>query len=276
MPLEPRRVVALDGATVGNLLALGMMPAGVASNLLPEITRLIPNVPRLGQSSQINLETLAVLQPDLIIGAVWEMKGIYNKLSAIAPTVAFEMQTPADWQRPFRFDGQVLGLETQAEKVLEQYQMRVNKLRAQVSDSPLQISLVRIRAESGQMSLYLKNCFGGAILADLGFARPPSQDQGTPDQPPFAKSISRESMTEADGDVIFLFTFGHTPQIAAAAEAQLERLDTDPLWQSLGAVQKNRVYSVGHYWGAGNSPLAADWVLDDVEQYLLEVPGNGV
>lgn len=73
VPLEPRRVVALDGATVGNLLALGMMPAGVASNLLPEITRLIPNVPRLGQSSQINLETLAVLQPDLIIGAVWEI-----------------------------------------------------------------------------------------------------------------------------------------------------------------------------------------------------------
>ncbi|CAN5775391.1 iron-siderophore ABC transporter substrate-binding protein [soil metagenome] len=270
VPVQSSRVVALDGTAAGNLLSLGVTPAGVASNLLPQMAERLPGVPRLGQSDQINLEALAVLQPDLIIGASWDVEGIYDKLSAIAPTVAFDMQTTADWQRPFRFHGQVLGLEAQAEAVLEQYQRRVEALNAQVSASPMQVSLVRVLDQSGQISLYLKNSFGGSILADLGFARPLSQNEGTPDQPPFSKLVSQEALPQADGDVILLFTFGATPEIAAAAEAELDRLKTDPLWQSLKAVQQNQVYPVGHYWGAGNSPLAADWVLDDVEQYLLQ------
>ncbi|MEB3336205.1 MAG: iron-siderophore ABC transporter substrate-binding protein [Leptolyngbyaceae bacterium] len=273
VPMQPRRVVALDHSAAGNLLSLGVTPIGVASNLLPELAELIPDVPRLGQGGQINLEALAVLKPDLIIGSTRGMEGTYDKLSAIAPTVAFEMQTTGDWQRPFRFHGQVLGMETQAEAVLEQYQRRVEELSAQVSVPPIQVSLVRVMPLSGQIGLYLKNCFGGSILTDLGFARPPSQNEGTPDQPPFAKWISRETIPQADGDVILLFTFGATPAIAAAAEAELDRLKTDPLWQSLQAVQQNQVYSVGHYWGAGNSPLAAGWVLDDVEQYLLKSSG---
>lgn len=269
VPTQPKRVMALNHTTAGNLLSLGVTPAGVASNLLPQLAELIPDVPRVGQSDQINLEALAALQPDLMIGAASELEGIYDKLSAIAPTVTFEMQTTADWQRPFRFHGQVLGLEAEAKAVLEQYQQRVKALRNQVGSPPMQVSLVRVMAQSGQISLYLKNCFGGSILADIGFARPPSQNEGTPDQPPFSKLIGREALPQADGDVILLSTFGATPEIAAAAEAELDRLKDAPLWQSLQAVQQNQVYGVGHYWGSGNSPLAADWVLADIEQYLI-------
>lgn len=271
VPMQPSRVIALNHTAAGNLLSLGVTPIGVVSNLLPELDERLLGVPRLGQSEQINLESLVVLQPDLIIGATSELEGNYDKLAAIAPTVAFEMQTTADWQQPFRFHGQMLGMESQAEAVLSQYQQRVKALRNRLGEPPVQVSLVRVMAQSGQISLYLKNCFGGSILADVGFARPPAQDNGTLGQPPFTKLISREALSEADGDVILLSTFGATPEIAAAAEAELERLKTDPLWQSLKAVQQNQIYGVGHYWGAGNSPLAAEWVLDDIEQYLIKL-----
>ncbi len=270
VPVQPSRVVALNHTAAGNLLSLGVTPIGVASNLLPELDERLPGVPRLGQSEQINLEALAVLQPDLIIGATSELEGNYDKLSAIAPTVAFEMQTTADWQQPFRFHGQVLGLNSRAEAVLNQYQQRVEALRNQVGSPPVQVSLVRVMAQSGQISLYLKNCFGGSILADIGFARPPAQDKGTPEQSSFTKLIGREALPEADGDVILLFTFGATPEIAAEAETESDRLRTDPLWQSLRAVQQNQVHGVGHYWGSGNSPLAAEWVLADIERYLIK------
>jgi len=270
VPEQASRVVALDHTAAGDLLSLGVRPIGVANNLLPQIAALVPDVPRLGQSDQINLEAVAALQPDLIIGGAWEIEAIYDKLSAIAPTVAFEMQTTADWQRPFRFHGEIMGLEANADEVLVQYQQRVEVLKGQLNDQPsIQVSLVRILAQSGQIGLYLKNCFGGSILEDLAIARPPSQNFGTPDQPPFVNLISRETLPQADGDVILLFTFGATPEISDTAAAELERLKTDPLWQSLKAVQQKQVYRVGHYWGAGNSPLAAGWVLDDVERYLL-------
>lgn len=274
VPEQVSRVVALDHTATGDLLSLGLMPIGVANNLLPQIAELVPDVPRVGQSDQINLEAVAALQPDLIIGSVWDVEATYNKLSAIAPTVAFEMQTTADWQRPFRFHGKVLGREAKAEEILTQYRQRVEALKAQLQQpQQLQVSLVRVFAQAGQVGLYLKNCFGGSILADLGLARPPSQNFGTPDQPPFINLISREALPQADGDVILLFAFGATPEIADMAIAELERLKTDSLWQSLKAVQQNQAYQVGHYWGAGNSPLAANWVLDDVEQYLLNISG---
>jgi iron complex transport system substrate-binding protein len=270
VPEQTSRVVALDHTAAGDLLSLGVMPIGVANNLLPQIATLVPDVPRLGQSNQINLEAVAALQPDLILGGAWEIEAVYDKLSAIAPTVTFAMQTTADWQQPFRFHGVVLGMEAKAENVLSQYQQRVEALKGQLSEQPsMQVSLVRVMDRAGQIGLYLKNCFGGSILADLGVARPPSQNFGTPDQPPFVNLISQEALPQADGDVILLSTFGATPEIAAAADAELERLKTDPLWRSLKAVQEDQVYRVGHYWGAGNSPLAADWVLDDVERYLL-------
>ncbi|MBE9075865.1 iron-siderophore ABC transporter substrate-binding protein [Romeria aff. gracilis LEGE 07310] len=276
VPARPARIVALDHTSVGDLLSLGVRPVGVPNNLLQQISDRVPEAQRLGQSEQINLEAVAALQPDLIIVSVWDAETIYDKLTVIAPTVVFDMQTTADWQRPFRFHGEVLGMEAEAAAVLAEYQQRIEDLKARLGEErqQIQVSLVRVLAQSGQIGLYLKNCFGGSILSDLGLARPPSQNEGAPDQPPFVKLISREALPQADGDIIFMSTFGATPEIAAAAAAELEELRSDPLWQTLQAVQQNRVYRVGHYWGAGNSPLAADWILDDVEQYILNPSGS--
>lgn len=276
VPAEPSRIVALDHTSAGDLLSLGVTPIGVANNLLPSIAERVPDAQRLGQSEQINLEAVAALQPDLIIVGAWNAEAIYDKLMVIAPTVVFDMQTTADWQRPFRFHGEVLGMEAKAEAILAHYQQRVDLLRTRLGEErqQIQVSLVRVLAQSGQIGLYLKNCFGGSILANLGLARPPSQNEGILNQPPFVKLISREALPQADGDVIFISTFGATPEIATAADQALSNLKTDPLWQSLQAVQQNRVYRVGHYWGAGNSPLAADWILDDVEQYILNPSGS--
>lgn len=275
VPYEPSRIVALDHTSTADLLALGITPIGVVNNLLPKIAEKVPDAKRIGQSNQVNLEAIAALQPDLIIAGAWSVEAVYDKLTAIAPTVVFEMQTTGDWQQVVHFHGKVLGKEAAVEAVLNKYQQRVEALKAQLDKSQLQtqVSLVRVLAQSGQIGLYLKNCFGGSILADIGFARPPSQDYGLINERPFVKLISWEALPQADGDVIFLSTFGATPTIAAAAGNELVKLETDPLWQSLKAVQQNKVHRVGHYWGAGNSPLAADWVLDDIEKYLLNSSG---
>ena len=72
-----------------------------------------------------------------------------------------------------------------------------------------------------------------------------------------------------DGDVIFVWSFGATPEIAQANQAGLEQMKTDPLWLQLNAVQQGKVYEVGHYWNSG-SPLTASLVLDDLLEYLAD------
>jgi len=76
-------------------------------------------------------------------------------------------------------------------------------------------------------------------------------------------NISRERFDAADGDVIFVWGLGND------AETAYKRLQDDPLWSQLGAVQAGKVYPVPGYW-IGRGPIAANKVLEDLSTYLLE------
>jgi iron complex transport system substrate-binding protein len=74
-----------------------------------------------------------------------------------------------------------------------------------------------------------------AVLNDIGLQRPASQrgDFFTID------NISLENLADVDGDVIFLSYRG-----GKAAREVLNKLQQQPLWRQLKAVQNNQVYLV--------------------------------
>ena len=74
---------------------------------------------------------------------------------------------------------------------------------------------------------------------------------------------------EADGDMIFIWTGENTVEGKQQAQKQLTQLQGDPLWQQLEAVKNGRVYEVPSYW-IGSSAIAANLVIDDLFQYLIE------
>jgi len=50
----------------------------------------------------------------------------------------------------------------------------------------------------------------------------------------------------------------------------MEKLEGDPLWSQLEAVQQGNIYQVnGSYW-IGTGPIAANLVIDDLFRYLVE------
>jgi iron complex transport system substrate-binding protein len=67
---------------------------------------------------------------------------------------------------------------------------------------------------------------------------------------------------------MFVWTYGSHADLAQQAQTALERLQADPLWAKLNAVQQGRVYEVPDYW-IGLGPLAAQAVIDDLFTYLL-------
>lgn len=91
----PARVVALEFRYVEHLLSLGLPPVGVADRggyerLVGVAADELAQTADVGTRQEPNLEAVAALEPDLIIGFTFRHAGLYDRLSAIAPTLLFD------------------------------------------------------------------------------------------------------------------------------------------------------------------------------------------
>lgn len=261
IPVNPERVVALDDCTLEPMLALGVQPIGA-----PVHNVNIPGQHDLSQIQDIgappNLETILALKPDLILGCAY-LRDVYHQTSKIAPTVIAPIETSGDWKAVFFLVADALGRNDAAKQFMVDYNARLATLRSQLGSrlNSTQVSVIRIYPD--HIALYAKDVFIGTILEDAGLPRPPSQQQNVA-----AINISKERIQNADGDVIFVWTYGNNKQLAESAQIALEKLQADPLWQQLNAVKQGKVFTVSEYWiGAG--PLSANAVIDDLFKYLL-------
>lgn len=261
VPMEPKRVVVLDTGEFDSVMALGVKPVGavrapVDSGFLEYLEDEAKGVELVGTITEPNLEKIASLNPDLILSSKLRHEDIYDKLSGIAPTVFAETVGVA-WKENFLLDARALGMEDKARRVLDEYEQRATQLGRQIGDpAAISVSLVRFMPE--QIRLYAKGSFIGTVLADVGFSRPQSQQADKT----FVE-VSAEQVALADGDVIFVSSYG------PADETALPSVTGGPVWQTLGAVKAGKVQVVpDDHWMLGIGPVAAQLVLDDLETYF--------
>jgi len=269
VPEMPQRIVALGFPALEWLTAMNVFPVGAPLNeqvlQFLELTDnpQIQNIHDLGNPPP-NMERILNLDPDLIVGITKYGERIYDQISQIAPTVLFDWEGTR-WKALFQETGQAIGQPEAARQVLANYHARLENLRDQLdkSASELEVSVLRMYP-SGQISLRQKGGFAGDILEDAGLARPPSQQGNSTEQ-----QISKEALPKADGDILFIWSYGGDAQAAKDANQLLAQLQADPLWSQLEVVQEGKVYSVGSYW-IGSGPIAANLVIDDLFRYLVE------
>jgi len=261
VPLNPDRVIALDNIALDSVLALDVEPIAALINpntndfpvhlrdKIPETTeKLSPN--------QQNLERITELNPDLIIGGK-NVEAVYNQLNQIAPTVLLGESGTSAWKEKLLLTAEALGQPEKGEVLLQEYQERAQTLASRLENpDTIEVSVVRVLPNG--LRLYQNDTFIGGILKDVGLSRPPSQDEAD-----LWLQISRERMELADGDVIFVWSLGEE------AATTRKRLEDDPLWSKLDAVQAGEVYEVPGYW-IGRGPIAANRVLADLEKHLLK------
>lgn len=145
----PKRVVALEWIYAEDLLALGVQPVGVAD--IEDMKRWVnmkgleldESVVEVGHRWEPNLETLAQLEPDLIIGHVSNNAAIYEDLSKIAPTLIFNPDTSQEgspgqleeMRQTFMTIADVLGRHEKGVEVLERMDKTIADAAAKVSES---------------------------------------------------------------------------------------------------------------------------------------------
>ena len=269
IPLNPQRIIVTGQETLEIAVALGLKPVGtVKANIVGSKAKVLPKtigeIVDLGKESQPNLEKMVLLHPDLILGLGIGSQN-YNFYSKIAPTVTFDFYHAA-WKDNLRLIAQALGRMEKAEKLLVEYENRINNIQKKFDNKQgkIEISITRFYAGHKFIDFQTPLSFSGSIFKEIGFATPQKQIEfGT------AKfsdgtygTINQEHLPILDADILFL-------SLDPGSEKNFKRYEKNPLWQKLNVVKNQRVYTVDSgYWIFGNI-LSANAILDDIYKYAL-------
>ncbi|MNI31188.1 putative siderophore-binding lipoprotein YfiY precursor [compost metagenome] len=258
----PQRIVVLTNQGTESLLELGIKPVAAVKSWIGEpwfdhIKDRMTDVQVIGDETQPNLELIASLKPDLILGTKVRQEKVYPQLSAIAPTV-FTENLGDSMVENFKLYAQALDKETEGKVILDSYNESIQKTKSALGDkTKMRVSLARFQA--GKVRVYYKNNFAGVILEQLGFARPDAQNKND-----FTADIAMEQITVLDGDVFFYFTSDREGETGASKTAD-EWLKS-PLGQNLNVVKQQRTFNVNEpIWNTSGGIIAAKLLIDDIK-----------
>jgi iron complex transport system substrate-binding protein len=267
IPATPEKVVILTNEGTEALLSMGVTPVGAVKSWLGDpwydhIKGQMEGVEVVGLESEINLEAIAALKPDLIIGNKMRQEEHYGALSAIAPTV-FSETLRGDWKVNFELYAKAVHKEEKGKEVISAFDNRIESMKSELGDKVnTEISVVRFMASD--IRIYYKDTFSGVIFDQIGFKRPASQDKDE-----FAaKGVTKERMPEMEGDILFYFTY--EPGEGDATKVEEEWVN-DPLWNNLEVVKAGKAHKVNDaVWNTAGGVIAANLLLDDLETYFLK------
>ncbi|MFE1347653.1 ABC transporter substrate-binding protein [Streptomyces sp. NPDC058757] len=258
----PKRVVVLDVGELDNVVSLGVQPVGYAPSEgddgIPGYLAKDAGSPKsVGTINNLNLEAIANLQPDLILGSQLRAADKYDELSKIAPTV-FSIRPGFTWKENYLLNAAALDKTAEAKAKLAAYEAKAKKLGEDVGPNKPVVSMVRYLP--GKIRLYAKASFIGTILEDAGLPRPKNQQIDE-----LAAEISPEKIDQADGDWIFTGVYGD------AKATKKDAAQGNPLWKNLKAVKAGQAKDVpDETWYLGLGVTAANSVLDDLRADLVK------
>ncbi|CAG7644112.1 putative siderophore-binding lipoprotein YfiY [Paenibacillus solanacearum] len=263
VPVNPKKVVILTNEGTEALLSLGVKPVGAVKSFTgnpwyDHIKADMQGVQVLGEESQPNLELIASLKPDLIIGNKMRQEKVYEQLKAIAPTV-FSETLRGEWKTNYKLYAEALNKKAEGDKVIAAFDKRIEDFKQKAGDKLNQtVSVVRFMA--GKTRIYKQDTFTGVIFSQIGIKRPVSPSKET-----FADEINKERLPEADADMMFYFTYETGD--GKGSQQEKEWLN-DPLWKNLKVVKNNKVFKVNDaIWNTAGGVKAANLMLDELFQF---------
>ncbi|MFJ2406792.1 ABC transporter substrate-binding protein [Streptomyces xanthochromogenes] len=265
---RPERVVVLDTAELDSAITLGVRPVGATHadvtsgflDYLPEDR--LAGIKDVGAMMNPGLESIAALQPDLILTSKVRHGDKYGDLSKIAPTVMTE-STGYPWKQNFQVHAEALGRLPEAARATSEYGSRVRELTARLGGpakaAALKVNVVRF-VEGADIRIYGRQNYIATVLADVGLGRPAVVDRA---KGGFAYEVSPERIDLAAADVIFYATYGDPGKAGAT------RTLASALWKGLAAVRAGRVRGVDdQLWIQGIGYTAATRILAELTTAL--------
>lgn len=255
---DPQRIVVLSTQALDTACALGVwervVGAATVDGPTPQPKFLgsgISKIPSIGTVGAPDVDEIAALKPDLILGTTAPSTDVVAKLQAVAPTTFDDLFD--GWQERFVAGGEALGRRDAAQRAIDDYRQRARDTGAQIAAGQTEASVVRFTADGA--TLLGNDTFAGKVLADAGVRRPSTQRGGSTD-------LDTADPTAADGDVIYVVFDGD-----AGKAHGTEVMSTDA-WEKLGAANDKRQFTPDDAIWSGTGLTAANALLDDLRASL--------
>lgn len=255
VPEKPERIVVLDSPHLDALVALGVRPIAITERAMgygsPKyLSGELEGVGTVGTIQEPDLDAIANLEPDLIIGTKVRHEALYTQLDGIAPTV-FSESSGTNWHEQARLTAEAVGKSAEMEDLLAQLDSRAKTVGQQIGAAGRTVSMVRFTED--RFRLYGPATFSGSILAQVGFTHPDREwNQYS------MVELDPEQYEQINGDVVF-----HANYTGTTATTK-DRVVA--LWGALPAVREGRAYEVeDDTWMLGIGVVGANKIIDEIE-----------
>ncbi|WP_240968238.1 ABC transporter substrate-binding protein [Paenibacillus aquistagni] len=271
----PQRVVVLEWTYAEDVLALGVQPVGIADikgmnqwvRLPVDISKDVVDV---GDRSTPNMETIAALKPDLIIGLKYNLEKNYEAFSKIAPTLVFDPY-PVDesfdqyqeMTATFNTIADALGKQKEAEAVLQEldqaYAKAKEKIQAAGLDkTPIVLAMGYSNQNAAVFRVSTDNALAIKILEHIGLTnkyKPSKFEQ-------YGFTTTDVEAFPALQDANFLHIIQDDDNVIE------NQLKNNPVWNGLSFVKENRVYALGGDMWPYGGPLSAKIMAETTAELL--------
>lgn len=269
LPDHVTRAVVLQHQTLNLLVQLnaGDDIVGVLSSwkkqLGPQFARFMPNIEKLptpGDLTQINIESLLALHPQVVFVANYAPQAMIQQIqnagiavvaislrqdaagekNKMNPTMADEEQAYNDGlKQGIRLIGEVVERQSQAEALIDYTFKARAKANAPVADIP-ENQRVRVYMANPDLNTYGSGKYTGLMMKHAGALNVAAASVKG------ARQVSLEQVLQWNPEVIFVQD--RYPQV-------VKQIESDPQWQGIDAVKNHRVWLMPEYAKAWGYPM---------------------
>lgn len=285
---KPKRVATIAWANHDVALALGVVPVGFSAanygikdnktGILPwtkeKLDELGAKSPNVYQDTDgLDYEAIADSKPDVILAAYSGItKEEYNKLSEIAPVVAYKDQPwVTSWRDQVKYDSMGMGMKKEGEQLVKDTEKLIADTAAKYPDIKGKKAAFGMfnTTDLSKFYIYTPSDPRGEMLEEVGMEYPEGLKKQVKDNKSFYLELSAEN-ADVLNDTELLVVYGNS--------TTLKTLQKDPILGEVPAIKKGNVVVIEDNTplaAAGTpSPLSIKYTIDDYLSKISEVAKN--
>lgn len=271
-----KKIVVLEWTYAEDLLAVGVQPIGMADieeyhNWVNIDAELSGDVVNVGGRQEPNLEAIAALEPDLIIGTSFRHDGMIADLEKIAPTVIFnpypedeKMDLYQEMITTFNEVAKAVDKTKEAEQVLVDLDAKYEEAKTKIDNANLKtkdviLTLAYTGPQAPEVRVFTPNSMASIMLGKIGL-----NNIHVPDQFEMygSSTYNVEGLTKYE-DANYLYIVQDNDNIYE------KQLKDNAVWKNLNFVKEDRLYELGGDTWLYGGPLSAETLLNKITTTMV-------
>ncbi|RZV22305.1 iron-siderophore ABC transporter substrate-binding protein [Vibrio alginolyticus] len=244
------RVMSVDWTQTETMLALGVVPVGVAQgqdyDAWVKSPPLPPQTKDVGLRTQPNIERIYELRPDRIFIAPY-FSSMKHRLVDIAPVTIIDLYESGitDWSVLTSFTrrfGEELGREAEAEALIQQYEKRLSLLKQLINKGQPPLLMIQFM-DTKHVRVFGQNSLYSQAIEKIGLSN--AWNEKTNSWGFSLVGIDKLAGIKAQIVIVEPLPYGGA-----------EQLSQDPFWQYVVQQSGEKVMQVAPVWSFGSMPSA--------------------